>query len=682
MISDNMISIPNYVLYRHDRQNIRKDSENFIKKGGGVAVYIKQDIHVDSIILQHINKSNENLEIQCLVLRPSNQKRYILLNVYRPPSGNFQLFIDTIIECLDKIMLYDNLETFVMGDFNIDLNDNQNPNSKILIESFQHYGLSQHIINPTRFSKNNPPSLIDHIYSNSKCIKEYGNITLNINDHDMVYIIRKKDKSPDSSTSFKGRSYRDYDTASFQDSLQNRNWNDFYEKDDVNQAWAIMKESIILEIDEMCPLKTIKIKKQKDPWVSNDLLELIHDKYDLLALAKTTNSPDDWQAARIARNYVASLVKEAKKDFLTTVVENDHDPKKFRKKLHSLFLDKPLTGKINLKNCNTGEMLTENQIPDYINSFFVNVGTNIIDAIDFNLDEWTFDGIEYPSLFTLNEVTIENVVKEIKGLKLSKPSGVDNISTKLIKDALWILAHQFTHLLNLSIHTSKIPDEWKKAKITPIPKDGDLTDVKNFRPMAILPIMSKVMEHLIHSQTMSYLEEINILDTNQGVFRKNNSTTATTSSMLDDIYTNINNQQITYSVFIDLRKAFDSINHNLIICKLNKIGFQHSATQWFEDYLTNRTQFTMANGTGSSLLGVECGVPQGSVLGPLLFLIFINDMGNSIKNNNYKLYADNTVLYSRRSGDSDVTQRVNIQSDLNNVQNWCKKNAIMMNVWG
>ena len=358
----------------------------------------------------------------------------------------------------------------------------------------------------------------------------------------------------------------------------------------------------------------------------------------------------------------------------------NHDPNKFWKKLHTMFPDKPNSGKINIKDSVDGEMLEEANIPNYANEFFTNIGTNTIHDTGFEIDEWTYNGLELPGNFRLQNITIENVLSEIKNLKITKPSGIDNISTKIIRDALWILAYQFTWLLNLSIDKADVPNKWKKAKISIIPKDGDLTDTNNFRPIAILPVVSKIMEHLIQAQTIRYLEENDILDVNQGGFRKNNSTTATTASMLDDIYENINNQQITFSVFIDFRKAFHSINHEILLKKLLKLGFHAKTRNWFENYLTNRTQYTVVNGIKSGLLGMDCGVPQGSVLGPMLFLIFINDLGSSIKHSRYKLYADDTVIYSKCTGEDTNTLCAQIQSDLNNVHEWCKKNAIMMKV--
>ena len=183
----------------------------------------------------------------------------------------------------------------------------------------------------------------------------------------------------------------------------------------------------------------------------------------------------------------------------------------------------------------------------------------------------------------MQPVEIESVLLEIQNLKIFKPSGIENVSTKIIKDALWILAYQFTWLINLSLRTAQVPTEWKRAKISLIPKDGNLLDINNFRPIAILPVVTKIMEHLIQSQTMSYLETNNILDVHQGGFRKNNSTTATTLSSLDDIYTNINNKQIIYSVFIDFRKAFDSITHEILLKKMEKLGFDNSTLQWFQN---------------------------------------------------------------------------------------------------
>ena len=183
-------------------------------------------------------------------------------------------------------------------------------------------------------------------------------------------MIRKKEKSIQQKLTFLGRSYRNYDREGFQENLANSDWNGFYTAQDVDQAWEYLQKTIKKEIDLMCPLKNIKIRKVKDPWITNDILELINDKNDLVHIAKRTHLKEDWQATRIARNLVASIVKDAKRDYLRNELDNNVDPNKFWKRLHHMFPDKPTTGKIRLKDSITNEKIEEHAIPNCANSFF------------------------------------------------------------------------------------------------------------------------------------------------------------------------------------------------------------------------------------------------------------------------------------------------------------------------
>ena len=320
-----------------------------------------------------------------------------------------------------------NLETFVMGDFNIDLSNLQDPNAISVVENLQNHGYLQKIVETTRHAKNNRPTLIDHIYTISEHVLEASNVSLNISDHDLVYVIRKKAKTEKVKLSFKGRSYRHYDKDLFQANLINRNWELFYSYDNADLAWNSLLEAITQEIDELCPIRDIKIKKKKDPWITNELLELINDKNDLILEAKKKQTPECWDNARIARNLVASMVKDAKRDYLTSEIENDQDPGKFWKRLHSIFPDKPCSGKINLIDPANGEMMEEQRIPDYSNDFFTSIGLNIIQETGFDIREWSYKGTVLPPTYSLWVVQIEEVISEIKSLKISKPSGIPNI---------------------------------------------------------------------------------------------------------------------------------------------------------------------------------------------------------------------------------------------------------------
>ena len=168
---------------------------------------------------------------------------------------------------------------------------------------------------------------------------------------------------------------------------------------------------------------------------------------------------------------------------------------------------------------------------------------------------------------------------------------------------------------------------------------------------------------------MSFFEENNILDVNQGGFRKNNSTTETTASMPDDLYNNIKIQQLTITIFIDFRKAFDSIDHEILLQKLAKLGFHENSIKWYKNYLANQTQYTVVNGIEPSRLDLTFEVPQGLVLKPMLYLLFINDMGSAIIHSSYKLYADGTVLYSKCTGEDNAGLYTSMQQDLSAVVN-------------
>ena len=233
-------------------------------------------------------------------------------------------------------------------------------------------------------------------------------------------------------------------------------------------------------------------------------------------------------------------------------------------------------------------------------------------------------------------------------------------------------------LFNCSFKNAKIPQKWKIAKVTPLKKAGNSNDVSNLRPISLLPITSKLIEKIVHNRIYKFLEINNILDNRQGGFRPNHSTCNTTATFIDEIYTAMNNNDIVIATYIDAMKAFDTVNHDILLKKAKKYGLRGDVFEWLKDYLSNRFQCTIANNSTSDTKPVTCGVPQGSVCGPLLlFLIYINDLSKIMDHCKVSLYADDTVLYISHNNLQTALQL--LQCDLNKLVEWCTDNKVTIN---
>ena len=211
----------------------------------------------------------------------------------------------------------------------------------------------------------------------------------------------------------------------------------------------------------------------------------------------------------------------------------------------------------------------------------------------------------------------------------------------------------------------------------PIPKDGNLTLVENYRPISLLPLPSKLLEKIVHRNISEYLDTHNILTDIQGGYRKNHSTVQTIGTLTDDILRERNVGRNTLAVFIDLKKAFDTVDHSILLRKCDRYGIVGKAGIWLKNYLTGRKQSTLANGIKSTKADITCGVPQGSILGPLLFLLYVNDIEHICKHSKVLLYADDTVLYISGNNQKEVNK--NMQEDLALYYGWCKANRLTIN---
>ena len=257
--------------------------------------------------------------------------------------------------------------------------------------------------------------------------------------------------------------------------------------------------------------------------------------------------------------------------------------------------------------------------------------------------------------------------------------GFDNISTKLLKSTIDEILIPLTHIINLSMQNGTVPEKMKIAKIIPIYKSGEKDLFNNYRPISLLPALSKIMEKIVANRLVNYFNRYDLFYKHQYGFRKKHSTIHPIIHFLNHIANqkDISSKNITAAIFLDLSKAFDTISHKILLEKLEYYGIRGNANNWFRSYLQNRKQFLEIYDIKSEYADITCGVPQGSILGPILFLIYINDIGNSSKLNLLS-FADDTTLY--QSGDNYLTLMQNLNSEINSTFKWLCANRLSLNI--
>ena len=234
-----------------------------------------------------------------------------------------------------------------------------------------------------------------------------------------------------------------------------------------------------------------------------------------------------------------------------------------------------------------------------------------------------------------------------------------------------------TYIFNLSISTGRYVDDWKRARVIPVYKTEDRTKCENYRPISILPIISKLFEKEVFGQLYQYLIDNSLLSRFQSGFRPKHSTLSLLIEMSDNWFENMDNGEITGFISVDIRKAFDSIDHKILLRKMqDQFGVQDFELKWFQSYLTKRSQVCVVDGHTSLAKEIVCGVPQGSILGPLMFLLYINDLPECLKNTTPGMYADDTQIYVSSASFSELVTKLN--QDLENIVKWLSRNKLQL----
>ena len=415
------------------------------------------------------------------------------------------------------------------------------------------------------------------------------------------------------------------------------------------------------------------------PWITPNIKNLMKARDFHKKKAVKFNSQVHWAKYKDTRNKVNSELYKAKKRYFCDKFEDCAQTKDPKQSWHH---NNHLLGRKfksnNIPQLKIGDTIISDNlmIAEAFNDFFVSIGPKLSAEIVHDAQDLSENPSTSPvTLFTLSEISEYEVFLLLSNLKTSKSTGMDSIPARVLKISAEIISPSLTWIFNLCIKTGVYIDDWKKAWVVPIFKSEDRKKCENYRPISISPIISKIFERSVFNQLYEFLNANNLLSKHQFGFRPKYSTLAALIQMCDAWYENMDNGELNGVVFIDIRKAFDSINHNILLRKMKEqFGISNIELKLFESYLSDREQVSFVNGAMSAPKRIVCGVPQGSILGPLLFLLYINDLPDCLEKSTPCLYADDSQIFS--SAKDCVELNANLNHDLNNVSQWLVNNKL------
>ena len=481
----------------------------------------------------------------------------------------------------------------------------------------------------------------------------------------------------------KTRQMKNYNEELFLMDLASFDWRQLITADlDIDEIVARWTNKLSSIIEKHAPLMVRRVSEKLCPWITSGLKNLQKTGDKLKIAAVKAKSELLMQAYRKVRNKVNSLNTRLKRQYFTNKIDScEGNLKETWATINKLINKKSKTTSISAIKKGDSIITDPQGMADSINNFFCSIGEKlskeIPDTGNAFLDSAS-DGSTESERFTFSPLQPDHLLKAINKFKTSHSFGVDNISSYFLKVGMPILAPSLSEIFNLSMSKGLFPNDWKIARVAPIYKDGPTDVDSNYRPISVLPVVSRLFEKLICDQFYSFLNEHRRLFSKQSGFRKFHSVLTCLLGCTNDWYLNLDKGQYTSVTFIDLKKAFDTVDHQILIRKLCVYGVAGKELNWFRSYLQNRKQCCKVNGHVSSMESIKYGVPQGSCLGPLLFLIYINDLPLSLKFGEVNMYADDTSI--SYSSDSVTNINDSVNEDLDHLKNWLEGNKLSLNV--
>lgn len=644
---------------------------------GGCAVYSAKPLH--GKVRYDITTLAEAVHFECAAAEFCIKNHiYVIVSIYRSPNGSFQQFMFKFNILLRNVNSF-NITYFIAGDFNIDFMK-ENSEKRCLVSLLESFGAKLLINDYTRITSSSK-SCIDNIITNNTININYCNILFTgFSDHtaQVIEVADGFDTIKNKNTKYFGRKFDSDNMQAFFNSLNSESWVSVFNDNVLNSKFENFYSTFFAKFSEHFPLKLISNSK-KSSFAHKNYPNVIQLKKQLELLHILSSHLDEYKPMykQAAKDYNNEIIA-AKKHFVNLSIGSSDNKSKTMWRLIKQF-----TGKERLS---TFPSTIDCESANNFNEYFISAGSNaLMQSNRQSCIQSTPVEHVTPNNFSMffqpvTEVELHSIIINMKN---KSSAGIDGIPTKLIKYVADIIIPPLCDIINCSLETGIFPEQLKVAIVIPLYKKGDIDSLSSYRPISLLSVFSKLFEKIVLSRIIDFFKKHKLFSSSQHGFLRNKNTTTAIFDFITHVYEALENYELPCGVFLDLSKAFDCIDHTILLKKLFDYGIRGIPHNWIKSYLLNRKQIVEIKSNNQRMrsgpLVASRGVPQGSILGPIFFIIFVNDFSSAIYNPSVNIvqYADDTNIIFKAPNIDDL--EINGNEIMVKATNWFVRNKLCLN---